>query len=314
MQLQQLRYFLAVVEHGGFSRAAEALGRTQQALSKGVQTLEDSLGVRLLDRGTRVARPTVFGQLLLEPARAIDHELTVFRLRLADALEAASGWVRVGASPTAAALLVGEAVTAMRRRLPEVRIEVVTGLQPQLLARLLQGELDLCVGVDTRDAEPHGVIREVLTHERYRIIAAADHPLAGQRDPDHTALVRWPWLRGSNLGVVETLFREGFEKLGVPPPEPVLETDSLELVRTLLGSDQYLCLLPEGLVRRELEQGQLTALGGEALAWTRPISMAYRADASPPPPALTLARALHEAADTQRVSRQPWPGSSRQCP
>ncbi len=303
MQLQQLRYFLAVVEYGGFSRAAEALGRTQQALSKGIQALEDTLGVRLLERGSRVARPTVFGQLLLEPARAIDHELSVFRSRLAEALEAASGRVHVGASPTAAALLVADAVTAVRRRLPALRIEVVTGLQHQLLSRLLQGELDLCVGVDTRDAEPQGVIREVLVHEHYRVIAAADHPLAREPAPDHMALTTWPWLRGSNLGVVEELFREGFEKRGLVPPEPVLETDSLELVRTLLASDHYLCLMPQGLVRPELEHGQLIALGGSDLSWARPISMAYRADASPPPPALTLARALHEAADALRDRR-----------
>ncbi len=303
MQLQQLRYFLAVVEHGGFSRAAEALGRTQQALSKGIQSLEHALGVRLLDRGSRMARPTVFGQLLLEPARAIDHELSVFRSRLADALEAASGRVRIGASPTAAARLVGEAVTAVRRRLPDLRIEVVTGLQPQLLSRLLQGELDLCVGVDTRDAEPQGVIREVLGHEDYRVIAAADHPLASEPDPGHAALSAWPWLRGSNLGVVEALFRESFDTRGLTPPEPVLETDSLELVRTVLATDHYLCLLPQGLVRRELTEGRLVALGGRELSWTRPISMAYRADASPPPPALTLARALHAAADAARDRR-----------
>jgi LysR family transcriptional regulator, nitrogen assimilation regulatory protein len=303
MQLQQLRYFLAVVEHGGFSRAADALGRTQQALSKGIQTLEESLGVKLLDRGTRIARPTIFGQLLLEPARTIDREVRVVTERLGEALGEASGHVRVGASPTAAGLLLGEALVTLRQRLPALGIEVITGLQPQLLPRLLQGELDLCVGVETREAEHQGVIREVLGHEHYRVIAAADHPLATHRAPSHVQLGLWPWLRGTNLGVVEEAFRQGFEALGLRPPEPVLETDSLELVRSLLVSGGHLCLLPEALVARELELGRLVTLGGEELTWSRPISLYYRADSPPGPPGLTLARALHEAAEN-RAGRQ----------
>jgi DNA-binding transcriptional LysR family regulator len=50
MELGQLRYVIAIVEHGSFSRAASELGRTQQALSKAIHGLEEELGVRLLDR------------------------------------------------------------------------------------------------------------------------------------------------------------------------------------------------------------------------------------------------------------------------
>ena len=66
MDLRQLRYFLAVVEHGSFTRAAAATGRTQQALSKGIQALELQLGARLFDRGARQATPTAAGRLLLD--------------------------------------------------------------------------------------------------------------------------------------------------------------------------------------------------------------------------------------------------------
>jgi DNA-binding transcriptional LysR family regulator len=61
MQIQQLRYFLAVIDHGGFTRAATHLGRTQQAISKSLRQLEAELGVRLLDRESSVPRPTAFG-------------------------------------------------------------------------------------------------------------------------------------------------------------------------------------------------------------------------------------------------------------
>jgi hypothetical protein len=51
--MQQLRYFIAVLDHGGFTRAAAHLGRTQQAVSKALGLLEDELGARLLDREVR---------------------------------------------------------------------------------------------------------------------------------------------------------------------------------------------------------------------------------------------------------------------
>ena len=82
MDLRQLRYFLAVVEHGSFTRAAAASGRTQQALSKGIQALEQQLGERLFERGTREARLTPAGRLLLDHARTADDAVRRFEGRL----------------------------------------------------------------------------------------------------------------------------------------------------------------------------------------------------------------------------------------
>ena len=62
MRLQQLRYFLAVIDEGGFTRAAQHLGRTQQAVSKALGLLEQELGVRLLDRESGSPGPTLFGR------------------------------------------------------------------------------------------------------------------------------------------------------------------------------------------------------------------------------------------------------------
>ena len=98
MQMQQLRYFLAVVEHGGFTRAAEQLGRTQQAVSKALRLLEADLGVRLLDREAGAPRPTAFGLMLLEFARRVTRDEGEFRARLQQVRSASRGEVRIGTS------------------------------------------------------------------------------------------------------------------------------------------------------------------------------------------------------------------------
>ena len=102
MDLRQLRYFLAVVEHGSFPRAAAMTGRTQQALSKGILSLEQRLGARLFERGAREARPTPVGRLLLEHARAADEAVRSFEERLHELQTGEEGEVRIGTGPTGA--------------------------------------------------------------------------------------------------------------------------------------------------------------------------------------------------------------------
>src|ERR1700754_897126 len=98
-ELAQLRTFAAVAEELSFTRAAEALGLSQQATSKAVRALEDELEVVLLERTTREVRLTPAGTALLESARDLlaraDHAFAEVR----DIEAGVSGTIRVGVSP-----------------------------------------------------------------------------------------------------------------------------------------------------------------------------------------------------------------------
>ena len=115
MDLRQLRYFLSVAEHGSFTRAAAATGRTQQALSKGIQALEQQLGARLFERGSREARLTDVGRLLMEHAQPAHAAVRRFEDRLQELQTGAEGQVRIGTGPSTAGSLVAPAVLALRR-------------------------------------------------------------------------------------------------------------------------------------------------------------------------------------------------------
>ena len=114
MEMQQLRYFLAVLEHGSFSRAADDLGRSQQAISRAIQTLEEQVGVRLLDRGAGRVRPTAFGQMLVVHARGIIGHDKAFRDELRAGLGSQRGSVRLGAGPAVAELAFAAVEAAYR--------------------------------------------------------------------------------------------------------------------------------------------------------------------------------------------------------
>src|SRR5574337_1593893 len=128
MDLRQLRFFLAIVEHGSFTRAAAMTGRTQQALSKGIQALEHTLGTRVFERGVRGVRLTATGRLLLDHARTADDAIRSFDERLQELQTGVEGEVRIGAAPSGAYAIVAPAVLSLRQQWPRIGVRVVGGM------------------------------------------------------------------------------------------------------------------------------------------------------------------------------------------
>lgn len=284
MELRQLKDFLAVLDARGFTAAARHAGKSQQALSKSVQGLEAELGVQLLDRQQRVPGPTPFGRLLEPHARAALGELEAFASALRRLQAAGTATVRLGASPTAAAGVVGEAVLSAVKRDAQLHVTVLTGLRPRLLGDLGAGRLDLCICLDNVDASHPGLTREVLGQQAYRVVANAGHPLlqAGAQ-PDVAALAAAGWVIGTGLGEVEQSWRAAFTRAGLQPPLPTLTTSSLEFCRNVLRSSELLSVLPLQLVETELDRGEFGLVEVPGFRWQRPLALYLPLGALPPP-------------------------------
>jgi LysR family transcriptional regulator of abg operon len=318
MQLQQLRYFLAVLDHGGFTRAAAHLGRTQQAVSKALGLLEAELGVRLLDRESGLPQPTAFGRELERFARGVLRDETALRQALQAVRSAIADRIVLGAGPTAAEL-VAEAAIRLARTHPALELQVRDGVQSGFAAALRDGSLDLAIY--TRVSASTGPARhtetlhaetlhtetlhtETLMQNDYRVLAGCGHPLARRGGTCSTAeLARADWVLGGNAGDVEAAWREAFESAGVPPPASRCTTTSVEFCRRLLERSGHLSILPVTLARRELGEGTLVALDAPQFAWQRPLELAYRADPAPRPALLAVVQALHEASDALRAPK-----------
>jgi DNA-binding transcriptional LysR family regulator len=302
MELRQLRYFLAIVEHGSFSRAASELGRTQQALSKAIQALEDELGVRLLDRDAQHASPTAFGKLLLEHSRAIECELRSLRAKLSDLLEAESGIVRLGSGPSAAGGLVARALLDLQRSRPQVHVDVLGGLHGELVQHLQQGRIDLAVCIETRHMDHANLVRETLGEDEYVIVCGAGHPLAGEREVSVADLAGMRWIAGHNLGEVDSEWAALFDEAGVARPKAAIETDSIEFCRTAISTEEYLSVLTRSLIEDELRSGQLRTVAVAKAAWRRPVVLLYRRGGLQVPAMLAVMNALHAAAQVSAAA------------
>ena len=193
--LRQLRVFLSMAGTRNFSRAGEAVGPTQPAVSRAIRDLERELGLRLLDRTTREVALTEAGRSLVARLdRALD-ELDATLADVTGLADADGGKVRVASSPTLSAYLMPACIAACARTAPRVRFLLLDRIQQEVLEGVRGGEVDFGVvveppGVDDLHCEP-------ALHDPFVLVTPPSHRLA------RTASVRWKALDGQSLVLLD---------------------------------------------------------------------------------------------------------------
>lgn len=193
MNLDDLRYFMAVAETGLLHRAAAQVGVSQPALTKAIRRLEAELNVPLFDRSPKGMLLTRFGIEFQRHAASlrIEYEDTLNQLGEMSAGELAK--VRLGATP-AVEPLVSRAFLSLVRSRPALRLDLTVQLSDTLIRALLDGEIDLAVGPLPAEL-PEAVQAVPLLMESTSVVCRADHPLcsAGASVSADT-LGRYPWI------------------------------------------------------------------------------------------------------------------------
>lgn len=179
-----LRYFLAVMDSGNFSRAAAQCNVSQPTLSVGIAKLERELGRTLFLRTNRRVELTEAGVQFAAHARRIESEFAAAERSLAgDA--AARATVRLGILSTIPSDWVFELATRFAAHLREERVEVSEGREGELLERLRRGRIDMALTLIRSDTRLES---EVLLTEGYSLAVPAHHPLAHEREVEGEAL------------------------------------------------------------------------------------------------------------------------------
>lgn len=179
-----LRSFVAIAEHGSFTRAAKAVFRTPSALSMQIKRLETTLGQSLFVREARRVQLTEHGELLLRYARQLlQLNAEAVACFLTPSLE---GTVRIGTPDDVGTRVLPQVLSAFARSHPAVQVDVMTGASGPILQRLDAGQIDLAlVTVGNRDVE---VERGEIVHTEPLVWAACADGTARTRDPLPVAL------------------------------------------------------------------------------------------------------------------------------
>jgi len=169
MNIEDVRAFVAVVDRGSVARAALRLNLTQPAISRRVQRLEQALGVTLLDRDQKPARPTKAGEAAYQRCLAV--------LRAAETLaresraELPAGPLRIGISLGIAESVFVPALDAIRDNHPQLLLHLVSGGSIELRKQVADGTLDAAIGMARPDRPIDEPGAEKLGIERVCVVA-----------------------------------------------------------------------------------------------------------------------------------------------
>ena len=241
--IDKLEYLIALAHEQHFGRAAETCGVTQPTFSAGIKQLEDTLGVLLVQRGSRFHSFTPEGERVLEWARRIVGDARTMREEVRSLKTGLAGHLRIVAVPTALAM-VATLTTPYRARHPNVSFTVLSRTSIEVLGLLENLEID--AGVTYLDNEPLGRVRAIrLYHEHYRLLAAADSPL-GDRDRSLGPRSAGPRSacsrRTQNRRIIDRFLRTA----GVEPA-PMLTSNSMIVLLSHVRTGRWAGVMPAKL-------------------------------------------------------------------
>lgn len=188
--IDKLEVVLALARERHFGRAADALGISQPALSAALRSLEDALGVTIVNRSSRFQGFTPEGERVLGWARRIVADAKAMRDDLRAARHGLAGPLRIAVIPTALAA-VAQLTAPFLARHPDVTISVLSRSSDEVVRMLADLEVD--AGLTYLDNEPLGPVSTMALYpERYCLLTAADGALGGRAEVSWAEVGREP--------------------------------------------------------------------------------------------------------------------------
>lgn len=235
MDLRQLRHFVALADNRSFVRAADAIGLSQPAFSRSIQTLERDLDCALVDRASRDFSLTGQGQLVLQHARRLLAGSRALRNELVQYNGLTVGELAFGCGPYPAQLLVPQALAEFIRAYPAIRTTFIQGDWDQLAAWLKEEQIEFCVA-DARyfSAEPGYQVR-LLRPRRGRFFCRSGHPLAARQNLQLAALHDYPIVGTRIPPVIRKILAEVQGQADFRPSVECAQFDAIR--RVVLHSD-----------------------------------------------------------------------------
>ncbi len=239
MNLEQIQYFLAIVETGSFTQAAEKLWLSQPSLSSAIKKLERELGVTLFERGGRRTKLTLAGEVFLEKAQQIlqDYEQALHQLR--DFHKQPT--LRLGILSTLSIASVSGLIRCFRQQHPDIIIEIRNSHVNDLNNWLAEKEIDLAVTVIDETDNPQTSLK--LFDQRLLLAVPNNHPFAQRNRLDLSELNNQPYIQRINCEFWRS-DPQIYESAGVYP-NIIYRADCEEWVISLIQSGLGISVMPE---------------------------------------------------------------------
>jgi DNA-binding transcriptional LysR family regulator len=239
MDFVDLQVFKSVVDEGGIIKAARKLHRVPSSVTTRVKNLEASLGVKLFHRDRQRLHLSPIGELLLAYAQRL--------IQLSDEARAVvsggvpRGVLKLGALESTTATRLPRILADFHRRYPEVRLELTTGTNDDLVNKLVDRRLDAAFTAEPPSA---GVLEHIpVFAERLIVISALDRPpIRRARDVEGASLIAFP-----DGCAYRRVFQRWFGRESLATSR-VLELNSYHAIVACVASGTGIALVPESVL------------------------------------------------------------------
>lgn len=263
MTLDQLRIFLAVVEHLHFTHAAEALYITQPAVSSAIQNLEEEYGVKLFHRIGRRIEIADAGKLLQVEAQKILDSVTMTERGLRELNNLQRGELKLGTSLTIGNYWLPDKISSFKRQYPGIFVNCTLGNAEEICEGTATGIFDL--GLVTGEIKPslkNCLEQEVVGSDRLQIVVGKSHPWFERIKIPASELPTTAWVMRESGSGAQQMFEQSLQKWGIDPSElnVILVLNSSEMVKAVVESGVGAAAIPELMVTKEIQLDTLRSL------------------------------------------------------
>ncbi len=238
LRLKQLRLLIALDEQGSLHRAAEQVFISQPGATKSLHEIENTFGAELFTRNSQGLVPNDLGRCVIRYARLIHSDVAHLREEMVGILQGHGGRLSVGTIMGAVPMLM-RALGRLRRKQPELSVEIVEDTSARLLGLVDQGRLDLAICRSSVSQRPDAYDCLTLHSEQLTVVAHPDHPArVATLELADLSIYRWV-VYPANMPMRLLLERE-FSQCGLEFPRYTVETASTFTMLSLLQEDPEL--------------------------------------------------------------------------
>ncbi len=297
LTLRQLRYLLAIGETQHFRRAAERCRITQPSLSAQLQTMEQLLGVQLVERSRSGVALTPVGREVADRARGVLDEVQGIVDFTAGAQRGLLGTIRLGAKSTLGPYLLPYVVARLHREHPDLNLYIRDGAPRDLESELLEGVHDIVLAqlpmVGTE------VVVERLFREPLYLTVAADHELAGESQVSTKQLQGLRILSLSPRYHLHDQIQSLCTDFGADLARDY-EGTSLDALRQMVGMGMGATFLPALYVRSEIQaRSEVVVKKIKGRQITRSVGLVWRKSGGRTSAYVQIADAIRHVVGTQ---------------
>ena len=311
MELRQLRYFVAIVDHGSLSRAALVLHVAQPALTQQLRQLEDELGAQLLHRSAQGVLCTDAGKVFYEHAQAILKQVADARSAVVQSTTRPSGSVTLGLPHSISGALALPLLMATRASYPEITLQLTEELSGSLLEQLKSGRINLAVLFD--DGQLGAFISTPLIEEDLMFICRSGSVFdpGGAQVAFADALRQTLILPAQQQGVRPRI-ENAAHAAGLALAN-VIEINSIAILKSALLADMGATLLPAAPVQDQIDSGALVARSLSDPALSRSVALCASKNIPLTNAAAAVGKLVHQVA-RDLCDSGGWRGARVQLP